>query len=172
MAVGVVVQQAIAQPDDLLGTQSLGEGLFGLGVGPAGVAVAVQHALTRGQDGALTIVIDRAAFQNEVVAGEGRARLLADLVGHFIVVRQVVFTAPAVELERLGCCRCGVKDRARVTQPDVAETTGHHFDAIHTRKARARRLQRLFVADHQLDLLAASTRQRQNQGFNLVLGLF
>uniref|UniRef100_A0A0N4ZLB6 PE-PGRS family protein n=1 Tax=Parastrongyloides trichosuri TaxID=131310 RepID=A0A0N4ZLB6_PARTI len=172
VAVGMVVQQAVAQPQHLPGAQGLGEGGFGRFFGPAGVAVAVQHALARGQHRALAVMIHGAAFQNEVMAGQGDARLFADLVGDLIIVRQVVLAAPAVEDEGLGRRRSGAEDRPRVAQPDVAETSGHDSDAGHASEARLSVGQGLVIADHQLDLFAARPGQGAHQGLDLGLGRF
>ncbi|MNE41820.1 hypothetical protein D3C80_1359160 [compost metagenome] len=169
MAVGVVVQQAVAQPQHLLGAQGLREGGLGRLLRPAGVAVAVQHALARGQHCALAVVVHGAALQNEVVTGQGDARLFADLVGDLVIVRQVVLAAPAVEDEGLSRGRAGAEDRPGVAQPDVAETPGHNRHARHVGEARLRVGQGLVIADHQLDLLPAGASEGADQGLDLGL---
>ncbi|MNQ43820.1 hypothetical protein D3C85_575600 [compost metagenome] len=171
VAVGVVVQQAVAQPDHHLGADRGGQSGLGVGLAPVLVAVPVQQALARSQDRAFAVVIQGAAFEDEGMAGRWHARELGDLVGDLVVVRIVVLAAPAVEAKGLSRLRAGVEDRAGVTQPDVAETTRHDLDAVHAFQTRARAGQGLIIADHQLDLLAARTGQRSHQGLDLILGL-
>ncbi|MNE29203.1 hypothetical protein D3C80_1226770 [compost metagenome] len=102
MAVGVIVQQAVAQPDHNLGAHSIGERSLGGFGSPAGVAVLVQQALARGQDGALAVVVQGAAFEDKVVTRGRHTGKLGDLIGDLVVVRIVVLAAPAVDAEGLG----------------------------------------------------------------------
>src|SRR5690606_33948685 len=62
VAVGVIVEQAFVDPDDLARAESLPERGFGFIFRPA-VAVGVQQGLARRQDRTLAIVIDGTAFE-------------------------------------------------------------------------------------------------------------
>lgn len=70
---------------------------LGVGLGPAGVAVLVQQALARRQDRALAVVIQGAAFQDEVVTRRRNAGEFGDLIGHLVIMRIVVLAAPAAD---------------------------------------------------------------------------
>ena len=75
MAVGVVVQQAVAQPEHLARAQRLARAPPRPSASrPAGVAVGVEQALAGGQHRALAVVVERAALQDEVVGGRAARR--------------------------------------------------------------------------------------------------
>ncbi len=74
------------------------------------------------------------------MAGDGHARLLADLVGDLVVKRQIIFAAPAIEGEGIGRGRTLTKDRAGIPQPDIAKATGHNLYARNIGKTGTRRL--------------------------------
>ena len=97
-------------------------------LGPA-VAVGIEQRLPRRQDRALAVVVDRAAFEHEVEAADGRAGEARDVVADGGVVGQVVLAAPAVGLEaqRDGAVGRARKDRSGVAQPDVAVARGHEL---------------------------------------------
>src|SRR5690606_27248270 len=103
VAVGLVVEQAIRQPDHFVHAQVLGEYLLDLLAGEVRVAVLVEQAFPGGDQGAFAIDVDRAAFQHEAFGAVARAALdLEDLAGHLIValpgpVQAAVEAAPGVE---------------------------------------------------------------------------
>jgi hypothetical protein len=136
MAVGVVVAQAVAQPQHLAGAQGLGQRRLGGLLGPAGIAVGVQQALAGGQQRAQAVVLQRAALEDEVVAGPGPRRRPAIWSATVVIALQLVLAAPAVEAEaggpptlprRSGRCRaarCRRTGRGRPRPGDVASRRG------------------------------------------------
>ena len=119
--VGVVVLQAFVDPDDLLGAEGFGERLLGGFLRPA-VAVGIEQRLRGGQDRAFPVMIDGAAFEDEIETADGRLRKLGDVVADGRVVGKIVLAAPAVRLEAEGdgVLAGAREDRAGVAQPDVA----------------------------------------------------
>ena len=148
MAVGVVVLQALVDPDDLPGAEGFAERRFGLRLGPA-VAVRVEQRLPRGQHRALAVVVDGAALQHEVEALDGRIGDARNVVADRRVIGQIVLAAPAVggKAQRHVPDVRARKDRPRVAQPDVAVARLHEIrDAA---QSRARRGFRLRAVDQQ-----------------------
>ena len=95
VAIGVIVLQALVDPDDLAGAERFAERRFRLRLRPA-VAVGIEQRLPRRQDGALAVMVDGAALQHEVEALHGRVGDARDVVADRRVVRQVVLAAPAI----------------------------------------------------------------------------
>ena len=81
MAVGMVVHQAAAEPQDAVDAQILPQPRLDVLAREEGVPVGVQQALAGGQERPLPIVVQRSAFQNDVMAVQSDARGLSDLVG-------------------------------------------------------------------------------------------
>jgi hypothetical protein len=143
MAVGVVVAQAVAQPQHLAGAQGLGQRRLGGLLGPAGIAVGVQQALAGGQQRAQAVVLDRAALEDEAVAGQGRAGGGGDLGGDLVIALQLVLAAPAVEAEAGGAPslrKIGPVSRSQMS-PNRARTisTRRRRPAARGRRPRPRR---------------------------------
>ena len=65
MAVGMVVQEAVVEPDDLARAERLAQRRFGLRFGPA-VAIVIEQGLAGGEDRAVAVMLDGAAFQHEI----------------------------------------------------------------------------------------------------------
>ena len=121
MTVGVVVGEALIEPNDLARAEGLAQRGLGLLLAPA-VAVGVEQSLARGEHGALAVMVDGAAFEHEVEFPRANARQLGDVVANGRVVGQVELAAPAVglESERDRALLVPREDRAGVAQPDVA----------------------------------------------------
>ncbi len=172
VAVGVVVQQAVTEPQHLARAQRLRQRRPGRGLAPAGVAVGVQQALARGDDRPLTVVIQRPTLENEAVTVQRHAGGRADLVRDGVVMLELVLSAPAVEAEGGGRGRSGTEDRPGVAQPDVAEPAVDDLDIGDPGKTRPGVIQRVRLADHQLDEFPARSRQGADQGLDLGPGRF
>ena len=123
MAVGVVVEQALAEPDHALEAEVVLKPALDVLVGRAGVAVRVEQALLGRDDGARSVVVDRAAFEHPVGLGVGQGGGLRDPLADVLVAFEVVLVAPAVEAETLrpALLARAHDDRPAVAQPDVAE---------------------------------------------------
>ena len=72
VAVGVVVEQALAEPDHALEAEVVLRAAARSLHGSRGVAVRVQQALLGGQDGAGTVSVDRAALEHPIGLGIGQ----------------------------------------------------------------------------------------------------
>ena len=126
--VGMVVLQAVAQPDDLGETQVLVQPLFDRGPVERRVAVRIEQALLGGQHHARAVAVDCSAFEHPVRLGVGKAGVGREPFADAVVSGQVVLAAPAVETEAL-CAATGAAagdDRPRVAEPDVAERFDDH----------------------------------------------
>ena len=170
MAVGVVVQQAVAEPQHLARTQGRRQRGPGLRLRPSGVAVGVQQALAGGDDRPLPVVIQRAAFQNEAMTVQRHARDHADLVRDRVVMLKLILPAPAIEAEGSGPRRTRPENRSGVAQPDIAEAPVDHLDIGDPGETGLSLLKGLRLADHQLDRLAARPGQGADKGLDLGLG--
>ena len=163
MAVGMIVQQPVAQPDHAGQPQILGQPLLDRGFVQLGVAVGVEQALARGHDQTGAVAIDRAPFQHPVACRGGEAAILGQPPADRVVARQIVFPAPAVELEQPGRAVAG-DDRPGIAQPDVAERLYHHVR--HIARHGARRIRRLAIGgdqDHPFAPAIGMNRTRKGQ---------
>ena len=103
MTIGLVVIQALGQPDHLADTQMIGQHHFDFLAQQMRIAIAVEQAFLGGQQGALTVHMDRPALEHEPLGAVARAALYAEnLVGHLVValpgpVQPAVEAAPGVE---------------------------------------------------------------------------
>ena len=59
-------------------------------------------------------MIQGPALEDEIVPGQGDARGGTDLVRDLIVMREVVFAAPAIEAKGMGRLRSGPEDRTGI----------------------------------------------------------
>ena len=127
MAVGMVVQQAIAQPDEVRHAQRTPDGRLDLVRRQVRIAVGIEQALARCQQPPFTIRIDGAAFQDQVVLSRVQPFMAGNRGRRFRVARHQIFPAPAIEAEQL--CPAAVSlpghDRPGVPQPDIP---GWKFD--------------------------------------------
>src|SRR5262245_42671182 len=100
--------------------------VFGLILGPA-IAVGVQQDLAGGEDGALAIMLNRAAFQHEAELLHRRASEPGDVVAHAVVAGKVELSSPAVELEsqRNHALPALRKYGAGIAEPDVSVFRRH-----------------------------------------------
>src|SRR5262245_13236708 len=121
MPVGVVVAKTTFEPDDLSRAEGLAQRRFGLPLAPA-VAICVEQGFAGGNEGAFAVMVDSAAFENEIEAADGRAGKPRDLVADNGVVGEVELAAPAIglEFEGDGPVRRSREDRTGVAQPDIA----------------------------------------------------
>ena len=126
MAIGMVVEQAVTQPDDTRIAQVLAQPALDIGLGHRRVAIGVEKALLGRHHRAGTVTVDRAAFQHPVAIADLRADRLAEPQPDRVVALQIVFAAPAVEVE-VACLFAVQQDRRGVAQPDVAERFNHHL---------------------------------------------
>ena len=114
-------------------------------------------------------MIQRPAFQNEVVTFERHTGGPSDLVGDRVVVLEFVFAAPAVEAEGGGLGRTRPEDRPGVAQPDVAEPAVHDLDIGDPGEAGSGIVKGLGLADHQLHMFTARSCEGADQGLDLGL---
>ena len=95
MAVGMVVQESVVEPDDPARAERLAERRFGFRFGP-GVAIVIEQGLAGGEDGAVAVMLDGAAFQHEIEFEGRRAGEQRDVVADRGVAGQVELAAPAI----------------------------------------------------------------------------
>src|SRR4030095_10904540 len=88
MTVGMVVAKAAPDPDDLSRAEGLPQRRLGLPLAPA-VAICVEQGFAGGEEGAFAVMLDGAAFENEIEAADGRAGKPRDLVADNGVVGEV-----------------------------------------------------------------------------------
>ncbi len=121
MAVGVIMGEALVEPDDLARAEGVVQRGLGLALAPA-IAVGVEEGLPRGEHRAVAVMVDGAAFEHEVEFPRADARQLGDVVANGRVVGKVELAAPAIghESQRDGALVASRKDRTGVAQPDVA----------------------------------------------------
>ena len=99
MAVGLVIRESVAQPDHLADAGIERERFLDLLLREIGIAVRVQQSLLGGEQGALAVHMDRAAFAHQRRAIDLQALTLQHAAGEFRVVREgKIFVAPGVEL--------------------------------------------------------------------------
>ncbi|PAV93554.1 hypothetical protein WR25_12586 [Diploscapter pachys] len=78
MAIGMVVQQAVTQPDDTRIAQILAQPALDIGLGHRRVAIGIEQALFGRHHRAGTVTVDRAAFQHPVAIADLRPDRLAE----------------------------------------------------------------------------------------------
>ncbi len=162
MAVGVIADHPFVEPDDALGAKRFAQDALDFLFAEARVAVRVEKALARRDDGPLAVDFDRAALGDErVEAAQARAGSLRDDLRDAIVLGERVFPAPAVEAKRAGGEADSPvidKDRPRVAQPDIPDGRLVQADERGVRQAEAHRLRRdprFLPAHQQLNALSA-----------------
>ncbi|MNZ39017.1 hypothetical protein D3C78_565030 [compost metagenome] len=137
MAVGLVVVEAIRQPDHRLHRQLLAQRRLDLFAIEVRVAVAVEQAFLGGDQGAFAIDMDGAAFQHEAIGAIALAVLdLEDLARHLVVavpgeVEAAIEAAPGIEGPVHTAHFALVVDhegRAGITDPGVVGADFHHAD--------------------------------------------
>ncbi len=150
MAIGVVVEQPVAEPDHLRKAEVFLQPMDDIVAGQPRIAVVVEQALLGGDDQPRPIAVDCAAFENPVARlGLDPARFRQPLADR-VIAGQIIFAAPAIEAEQP---RFGLRhhDRAGIAQPDVAERLKQH---VGKRRQLRRRIRRIGVGSDQDHLLA------------------
>jgi hypothetical protein len=135
LSISVIVGEAFVEPEDFLDAERALQGSFGFCFVPIGVAIWIEQALAGGDERALPVHFDSAAFEDEIVPGEFNAGGARDLIGDFRVVRQLILAAPTVKAET--DTASARKDRTGVSKPDVAERAGDDLRALRQSKLGA-----------------------------------
>ncbi len=138
MAVGVVVQQADAQPQDTLQPQIGTQPLLDVAARKAGIAVGVEQALARRHAQARAVDIDRAALEDPVARFAEKPGIVAQQARQIIVERRRIFPAPAIAaiIERDERVSAIDNQRPGVAQPDVEKGGNQYLRAIASPVAR------------------------------------
>jgi hypothetical protein len=123
MAVGMVVEQPFAEPEQPLDAEVPAQPLLDLLAGQARVAVGIEQALLGADGEAGAVDVDRAALEDPVEAQRIEIGRLRQPKADRVVALELIFAAPAVEPEasRRPLPPVLDDDRAGVAQPDVAE---------------------------------------------------
>ncbi len=140
MPVGFIVEQAIRQPDNFIHSQVIAEDRFDLFAGQVRVAVAIEQALFGGDQRALAIHVDRAAFEHKALGDVTRAALDFQ---HFAAqlrieiprrIQAAIEAAPCVEFPVHAAHFATVVDderRPAVAHPGVVAAHFHNTDVRH-----------------------------------------
>jgi [glutamine synthetase] adenylyltransferase / [glutamine synthetase]-adenylyl-L-tyrosine phosphorylase len=119
MAVGVVVEQPVAEPQHAGEPEIARQPRLDLRARQLGIAVGVEQALLGRRHEAGAVAVDRAALEDPVGLGQRQARVARQFGPDRRVALHQVFSAPAVEA-RTQRGAVGADQRACVAQPDVA----------------------------------------------------
>ena len=154
MAVGMVVDEALTQPEDPIETEVCLEPVLHLGLAQVRVAVGIEDALFGGHGQAGAVDVDRAAFQDPVVAADVEAGPLGEGAADPVIVVEHILPAPAIEAEqgRLGSA-VSEDDRSGIAKPDIAEWRLQH---IRERRRPSSDLGAWRIRGDQPDLFAAA----------------
>ena len=134
VTVGLVVREPPGQPDHSLGGEMVVQRLLDLRPRQRRIAVGIQQALFRGDDGSLPVSVDRAALQHDRRSVAVGAFDLQDLLSHaFVAIPRRVEAAfqapPRVETPvHAATAPVTIDDerRARVAHPRVVRGDLHH----------------------------------------------
>ena len=137
MSIGLVVDDAIAQPDDGGHRQVTAQQLFYLRLRQMRIAVAIQQALLRHQQGALAVSVDGAAFHHQrrtipVAVFDFRNFSRDQVVGIPGKIHSSPDSAPGIELPVDGAAPAGSiddKGRAHIAHPRVIAGQLHQAHA-------------------------------------------
>lgn len=103
MPVGIIAREiAMIEPKYTFGTKKLVEGVFDIGQGHVRVSVWIGEAGAGGQDGAVPIAFDAAAFKDKVdmaQVGGAKNTMVPELAGDEVVEIGAELAAPSIELE-------------------------------------------------------------------------
>src|SRR3546814_11597165 len=99
MAVGMIVEQAVAQPQHVDHAEIVVEPLLDLGLAQPGVAIGVEQALLGGDGTPGAVAVDRAALENPAARLGGDPQPCTQPPAAVVVARPIVFAAPAVAVE-------------------------------------------------------------------------
>ncbi len=156
VTVGVVVEQALAQPEHALDAEELAQQPLDLPLLARAVAVGVEQALAGGQGVAFPVDVDGAALEDPACRELPTADEARDVPRHLGVAGQDVLAAPAVEAEPDGrdlAAGAAREDGGGVAEPDVAE--GHAVRAhVRAVEGGSRQAFLLPVGDQDFDPLA------------------
>lgn len=137
VAVGLVVVEAVRQPDDALHRKVVAQGPLDLRLAQVRVAVVVEQAFLGGDQRAFAVDVDRAALEDEVVGAVAGAPFdLEDLACHLVValpgeVQAAFEAAPGVEAPVDAAYIALVVDdegRAGVADPGIVAADFHDAD--------------------------------------------
>ena len=137
VAVGLVVVEAVRQPDDALHRKVVAQGPLDLRLAQVRVAVVVEQAFLGGDQRAFAVDVDRAALEDEVVGAVAGAPFdLEDLACHLVIalpgeVQAAFEAAPGVEAPVDAAYIALVVDdegRAGVADPGIVAADFHDAD--------------------------------------------
>ena len=152
MAVGVIVDQAIAQPQHAVKTQIAGQPRLDIGARKPRIAVGVEQALLGGHHQARAVAIERPAFEHPIRRAQFKPGIGGQLGTDRLVAVHHIFPAPAVEAEPPGT-PVGHHQRTGVAQPDIAVDAPLQRNPRADQPLRAHRIGP--IAHHQPHRLAA-----------------
>ena len=166
VTVGLVVQHALAQPDDHLDVQVALELRLDLRARESWIAVGIEQAFLGGDHRALPVHVDRAALEDEGCTVALAALDLDDLLRHRIVavpgkVEAAAQAAPGVELPVDAADAAAIVDhegRADVAHPRIV---AGEFDDAHRGRQQPPRVRVLRRRDADAHRLAGGNRRRQ-----------
>ena len=138
----MVAEQSVTKPDDALRIESFAQRRLGLFFRPPRIAVRVKHALSGGDENALTVLFHSAAFKDEVETLERVAFQPRNGRSGFCVAFQLVLAAPAIEGEAKPLEPVAEldEDRPDIAQPDIAHGGIVEFCQVPDRHDRGQRL--------------------------------
>src|SRR3546814_11582717 len=119
MAIGVVIDQAIAEPDHAVKPQIARQLRLDLAARPVGVAVGTQQALLGGQNRSAPIPVDRAAFQYPIRFHYRQPRLARHLGYDRLVSGNLLLAAPTFQ-PATQCRPVAAHTRPDLTPPTLA----------------------------------------------------
>ena len=156
MAIGVIVDQPLAQPQHPVKAEIARQPHFEIGARQMRIAIGIEQALFGRRDQPGAIAIERPAFEHPVGARRRQTDTRGKIGADCLIPRHQVFPAPAVEAEQpRGPCARAIMDHQRpgIAQPDIAIDAGFQHDTRSHQTARARRIGR--IAHDQPHLLPA-----------------
>ena len=108
MAVGMVAEQPVAEPQHPVKTEVLPQPRLDVGLGQVRIAVRVEQALLGGDDEAGAVGVDRPALEDPVHQVARQPRSLDHRRADLLVAFHLVLAAPAVEAEAPGKPLAGI----------------------------------------------------------------
>ena len=132
MAICMVIEQAVAEPNELQYAERLGNRHLDLGLIHTRISVWIEQALSGCQQAACAVRINAPAFQNHRVLRNRNAFVLRNGRRRFRVAWHQVLSAPAIEAEGLRAARIArsCNDWPGVAHPDVTGRNSADLSAI------------------------------------------
>ena len=132
VAVGVVADNAFAEPEDLFHTKVIAQVVFDFLLGEVRVAILIEQARLGGEQRAFAVYFDGAALEDHGRGEKAHSEKLGDMLGYIVVeIARWIFAAPRVvaPIDDRHFLVVADEDRSVIAAPRLVGGEGVEMDA-------------------------------------------